>query len=151
MDDNEINRRIIHEQISSWGMRNGSFASGEQALQAIHEAQAQADPYQFVIADYHMPGIDGAALARAITHDPVPDKPVIVILTSVGQLGEAKGLDANAIHACLAKPVRPSQLLNALVTAWSKKKALVLADLAQTAINSPHEGATPSVAEKVCR
>src|SRR5580704_6034909 len=145
VDDNEINRRVIHEQICSWGMRNGSFASGEQALQAIRAAQAEGDPYDFVIADFQMPGIDGAALAMAITTDALLEKPVIVILTSVGQLSEAKGLGANAVHACLAKPVRPSQLLNALVTAWSRKNATVPADSDPATIRNVKAAATPSV------
>jgi CheY-like chemotaxis protein len=145
VDDNEINRRVIHEQICSWGMRNGSFASGEQALQAIREAKAQGDPYQFVIADYQMPGIDGAALAMAITRDASLDKPVIVILTSVGQLSEAKGLQESGVQACLAKPVRPSQLLNALVTGWSSKKATAMAG-PQTAMRNSTAGVASSVA-----
>jgi CheY-like chemotaxis protein len=146
VDDNEVNRRVIHEQISSWEMRNGSFASGEQALKAIREAQDDGDPYHFVIADYQMPGIDGGALAMAIHSDPTLDKPVIVILTSVGQLSEAKGLPSSAVYACLAKPVRPAHLLNALATAWSKKKATGLAGPDQTFMQSSKEGARSSVA-----
>jgi signal transduction histidine kinase/CheY-like chemotaxis protein len=146
VDDNEVNRRVIHEQISNWGMRNGSFASGEQALQAIREAQAAGDPYHFVVADYQMPGLDGAALAMAIDSDSTLDKPVIVILTSVGQLSEAKGLQSSAVQACLPKPVRPSQLLNALATAWSGKKAAVLASGDQTTAGNSHGGAVPRVA-----
>ena len=145
VDDNEVNRLVIHEQISSWGMRNGSFASGEQALEAIREAQAAGDPYQFVIADYQMPGLDGAALAMAINTDATLDKPIIVILTSVGQLSEAKGLQSSAVHACLPKPVRPSQLLNALATAWSRKKAAVLAS-PQGAVKNSNGSAAASVA-----
>jgi len=146
VDDNEVNRRVIHEQISSWEMRNGSFASGEQALKAIREAQDDGDPYHFVIADYQMPGIDGGALAMAIHSDPTLDKPVIVILTSVGQLSEAKGLPSSAVYACLAKPVRPSHLLNALATAWSKKEATGLAGPDQTFMQSSKAGARSSVA-----
>ncbi len=127
VDDNEVNRRVIHEQISSWGMRNGSFSSGERALEEIREAQAAGDPYDFVIADYQMPGLDGAALASAIGEDSSLAKPIVVILTSVGHLTEAKGMQS-IIDGCLAKPVRPSQLLNTLVTAWSKKKARGLAN-----------------------
>ncbi len=147
VDDNEINRRVIHEQISSWGMRNGSFASGEQALQAVRAAQAEGDPYDFVIADYQMPGLDGAALATAIATDSSLDQPIIVILTSVGHLSEAKALEASAAHACLAKPVRPAQLLNALVTAWSSKKAAaILAGSSATAVGTSKAGAAPTVA-----
>jgi len=125
VDDNEVNRRVIHEQISNWGMRNGSFASGEDALQAIRAAQADGDPYDFVITDYQMPGMDGAALAMAIGGDSSLEKPIIVILTSVGHLTEAKELKSNTVQACLAKPVRPSLLLNALTTAWSRKNASI--------------------------
>jgi CheY-like chemotaxis protein len=64
----------------------------------------------------------------------------------VGQLSEAKGLGANAVHACLAKPVRPSQLLNALVTAWSRKNATVPADSDPATIRNVKAAATPSVA-----
>ena len=146
VDDNEVNRRVIHEQISGWGMRNGSFASGEQALQAIREAQADGDPYQFVIADYQMPGLDGAALAMAIDTDATLDKPIIVILTSVGQLSEAKGLQSSVVHACLPKPVRPSQLLNALATAWSKKQTMRLAGVDQSREANSNVSAVSSVA-----
>jgi signal transduction histidine kinase/CheY-like chemotaxis protein len=146
VDDNEVNRRVIHEQISSWGMRNGSFASGEQALSAVREAQAQGDPYHFVIADYQMPGLDGAALAMAIDMDSTLDKPVIVILTSVGHLSEAKGLQSSAVHACLAKPVRPSQLLNALAVGWSRKKSTAPAGPNQRIIRNPTAAVAQSVA-----
>jgi signal transduction histidine kinase/CheY-like chemotaxis protein len=146
VDDNEVNRRVIHEQISSWGMRNGSFASGEQALRAVYEAQAERDPYDFVIADYQMPGLDGADLAMAIDADSTLDKPIIVILTSVGQLSEAKGRQSSIVHACLPKPVRPSQLMNALATAWSKKKAAALTGQDQPPTGNSIGAAMSSVA-----
>jgi CheY-like chemotaxis protein len=122
VDDNEVNRRVVHEQISSWGMRNGSFASGPEALQAILSAQASDDPYHVMIADYQMPELDGATLAAMIKANPATKDTVIVILTSVGHrsdlLKESKGAN---IDACLVKPVRHSQLLDAVATAWSKR------------------------------
>ena len=47
VDDNEVNRRVLHEQITSWGMRSDSFAAGEEALEALREAKASGDPYHF--------------------------------------------------------------------------------------------------------
>src|SRR6202034_3354969 len=110
----------------------------EKALEAIREAEANGDPYDFVIADYQMPGLDGASLASVIATDSLIAKPIFVILTSVGHLMEAKELHS-AIDACLAKPVRASQLLNALVTTWSKKSATALTqtDPALTGAPSP--------------
>jgi len=121
VDDNEVNRRVVHEQISSWGMRNGSFASGAEALQAVRIAKANGDPYQVVITDYQMPEIDGATLAAMIKADPAIRDTVVVMLTSVGHWCDVRGLEGASIDACLVKPVRHSQLLNTLATAWSNK------------------------------
>lgn len=121
VDDNEVNRRVVHEQVISWGMRNGSFASGEQALHAMRAAQASGDPYQIVIADYQMPSMDGAMLAAAIRADPAVNDAVIVMLTSVGGRSEVRCMEGASIDAYLVKPVRHSQLLNTLSTAWAKK------------------------------
>ena len=106
VDDIEVNRRVVHEQISSWGMRNGSYASAEEALHAIREAQAAGDPFDLVIADYQMPGTDGATLAAAIKADPALSGMVFILLTSIGHWRELRGLEGTSVDACLVKPVR---------------------------------------------
>jgi CheY-like chemotaxis protein len=79
------------------------------------------DPYQIVIADYQMPGMDGAMLAAAIQADPAIRGALVVMLTSVGGRAEVKCMEGTSVEACLLKPVRRSQLLNTLVSAWSKQ------------------------------
>jgi CheY-like chemotaxis protein len=118
VDDNAINCRIVNEQIASWGMRGGSDVSSEQALEALRRAQADGDPYQFVITDYHMPGIDGVTLAHMVKADPAIADVVFVMLTSIGQRTEVK---TTAIDVCLVKPVRQAQLWSALAESWAKK------------------------------
>jgi CheY-like chemotaxis protein len=120
VDDNEVNRRVVHEQISSLGMRNGSYASGQDALDAIRTAKRGGDPYRIVIADYHMPGIDGATMASEIKSDPEISDTVIVMLTSVGHWREMRHLEGASVDACLIKPTRQSQLKNTLISVWSK-------------------------------
>src|SRR5262249_43536860 len=105
VDDNEVNRRVVHEQISGLGMRNGSYASGDDALEAIRAARRQGDPYQMVIADYQMPGLDGASLAAEIKNDPDIKDVVLVMLTSVGHWRELKRIEGAYVDACLLKPV----------------------------------------------
>ena len=121
VDDNEINRRVVHEQITSWGMRNGSYATAEAAFDAVKSAQASGDPYHFVISDYQMPNVDGAMLASMIKSDPSVRDTVFVMLTSVGHRSELRGLEGSSVDACLVKPVRQSHLMNALTTLWSAK------------------------------
>ena len=118
VDDNRVNRRVIHQHICSWGMRNGSYASAEEALAAVLEARAAGDPYHIVIADYHMPGIDGVMLAQQLRE--LPERFVYVLLTSVGHWKEHASLPDGLIDACLTKPVRHRKLMETLATAWSR-------------------------------
>jgi signal transduction histidine kinase/DNA-binding response OmpR family regulator len=121
VDDNAVNCRLLHEQITSWGMRNGTFAEPGKAWDELRRAQEGCDPYHFVLLDYQMPEMDGVMLARAIRNDPQTSGLVVLLLTSGGHLSEVRPLEGGVIDACLVKPVRQSQLLNALVAAWSKK------------------------------
>src|SRR5450432_1801532 len=121
VDDNEVNRRVLHEQLASWGMRSGSFSSGDHVLEALRAARESDDPYHFVLLDYQMPGMDGLEVAGAIKADPAVSDTLVVLLTSVGQWSELRRTEGAHVDASLVKPVRQSQLLNTLTTAWSKK------------------------------
>jgi CheY-like chemotaxis protein len=123
VDDNEVNRRVLQEQVTSWGMRNGSFSSGDEGLDALRAACANGDPYHFVLVDYQMPGMDGVEVAAAIKADPALRDTVVILLTSVGQWCELRRTEGPRVDASLVKPVRQSQLLKTLATAWSKKLA----------------------------
>jgi len=128
VDDNEVNRRVLHEQVTSWGMRNGSFASGEQVVPYMREAKLSGDPYHFVLLDYQMPGMDGAAVADAIKSDPLLHEAVVILLTSVGHWREIRPLEGGRIDASLVKPVRQSQLLDTMAKAWSRRQGASFAD-----------------------
>lgn len=137
VDDNEVNRRVLHEQIIGWGMRNGSFASGEAALDALSRAAAAGDPYQFAILDYHMPGMDGIALASAIKNDAALKDTILVMLTSVGHWSEMRHLEDSNVEACLMKPVRESQLLKTLTAQWLKRLETACPDRQVTPTSRP--------------
>src|SRR5262249_44175554 len=62
-DSDEMNRRVLADQVSSWDMRVDNFVTGEDALYAMRRAHTDGDPYRVVIADYRLSGMDGLALA----------------------------------------------------------------------------------------
>ena len=127
VDHNEIHRRILHLQVEGWGMRDTSFASIPPALEEIREAQRTGNPYHFLIADFQMPDRDGASLAAAVKKDPATRNTIVVMLASIGSWGELQGLDCGHVDACLLKPVRQYQLLEALSSAWSRRSLAALA------------------------
>jgi two-component system sensor histidine kinase/response regulator len=118
VEDNAANRAILHHQVTSWGMANGSAETGAQALSLLRAAAARGAPYDLAIVDMKMPGMDGIALAQAIKGDPTINRVQLVMLTSmVGQLGDIERARKAGILTCLTKPVRQSDLYNCLVKA----------------------------------
>ena len=110
VDDNDTNRRVLTLQTEAWKMRPQVAASGYEALGLLEHA----GPFDLAILDMQMPEMDGLTLAQKIrSHDRGKDFP-LVMLTSIGQspnLASHKALFA----AWLNKPVKQSQLYNALV------------------------------------
>jgi len=117
VDDNETNREIVHRQVISWGMRNGSAANGADALKILRKAAADRDPYSLAILDMQMPEMDGLTLARTIKDDPQLANLKLIMLTSLGYLPEERRWKEAGIDAYLIKPAKQSRLLDAIVTA----------------------------------
>ena len=114
VDDHATNRNILHNQAISWGLRNDNVDSGFKAIQYIRQAQADNDPYQIVLLDWHMPDMDGLELARTLTEDPSIHTPQLVLLSSTG-FDTYSAIAGNAsISLHLQKPVRQQQLLDCL-------------------------------------
>jgi signal transduction histidine kinase/CheY-like chemotaxis protein len=113
VDDNAVNRAILHEHIVGWHMRNGSAESGPRALDMLRAATARGEPYEVAIVDMQMPGMDGLALARAIKEDPSIAGTRLILLTSIGQTGAEPNRDG-FFEACLTKPAPQSQLYDCL-------------------------------------
>ena len=121
VDHNEASRRMLHEQITSWGMRNGSFDSGEEVHSIMREAARSGDPYHFVLLDSQLPRTNAEELAQAVKQDPAGRDSAVILITSLGRSTATKRLESGSIDACVTKPVRQSQLMNAMATAWSHK------------------------------
>ncbi|MGC2061853.1 MAG: response regulator [Thermodesulfovibrionales bacterium] len=116
VDDNSTNRAILHNQVISWGMTNGSAENGRRALQMLIAAAAEGTPYDIAILDLHMPGMDGLELARSIKADPSIASVRLIMLTSAYMECDTEALRKAGVDINLSKPVRQSQLYDSLVS-----------------------------------
>jgi two-component system sensor histidine kinase/response regulator len=116
VDDNRSNRTILEKQLSSWGVRTTAVEGGQEALEELRSA---GEPYDLAVLDMQMPGIDGMELARRIKADPALSPIRLVLLTSMGRRGEGEEASQSGIEAYLTKPIRQSDLYDALVTVMS--------------------------------
>ncbi|TPW18626.1 MAG: barA [Halothiobacillaceae bacterium] len=122
VDDNATNRTILEYQTAGWLMKADSVSSGEEALARLRECAANNNPYEIALLDYMMPGMDGMELARLIKQDATIANTLLVMLTSVGRMGEAEKAKRSGIDNYLTKPVRQSTLYNTLLTTLNQVK-----------------------------
>jgi CheY-like chemotaxis protein len=114
VDDNATNRRILDEILTLWGMRTTVADGGESALRALALAREHGEPYRIVLLDFQMPGMDGFEVAERIKGQVELASTTIMMLSSVGQRGDAARCRELGVAAYLTKPVRQSLLLDAL-------------------------------------
>jgi CheY-like chemotaxis protein len=122
VDDNPTNLFVLREQLNSWGLRNDSSSSSEDALKLLRAAKSAGNPYQIAILDQQMPIMDGEELGRTIKADAKLKNTVLVLLTSIGARGDAARMKQAGFSAYLTKPARASQLLSALITLLGNQK-----------------------------
>ena len=114
VDDNATNRKILCEQLSSWGMRPRAAQGGPEALGELRSAAESGEPYDLAVLDMQMPAMDGMELARRIKSAPLISTTCLLMLTSLGQRGNGGEALKAGIEGYLVKPVRQSELRHVL-------------------------------------
>lgn len=120
VDDNQTNRRLLEQVLSSWGFAATLACDGVEALDALRTAAADARPYSLVIADGKMPNMDGFTLAETIKRDPVLRTVPVVMLTSGGQRGDAARCREIGVSAYLTKPAGEAEMLETVLRILAK-------------------------------
>ena len=135
LDDNAVNRAILIEQTTAWGMRPAAFANGREALKAALAAAADKEPFDLAIVDQQMPGMDGGAFAERVRGQSSIALTPMILLTSAGMKGDPDGLAGGLFDAYLVKPARASMLLDAIATCV-QARATSRASAAAVALNA---------------
>ena len=116
VDDNATNRHILEEMLSNWGMKPTVVDGGPPALEALQRAARSGEPFGLLLLDKHMPEMDGFTLAERIKQSSEFAVASIIMLTSGDQPGDADRCRELGIASYLMKPVKQSELLNAILT-----------------------------------
>jgi two-component system, sensor histidine kinase and response regulator len=142
VDDNATNRKILHYQVASWGMRDSMASSGPGALNSLRRAAAGEDPFAIAILDTHMPELSGIQVIELIRADPTIAPVKVVLLTSM-EPGEVSEAVHGEVDAFITKPVKQSQLFETLCA--------VLGIKAEPAETVPTESIASPVSDKRLR
>jgi CheY-like chemotaxis protein len=117
VDDNMTNLTILDDMLSAWGFVPERAVDAESALAMLKDAYHAGKPFQLAIIDMQMPGMDGIQLARALRGEALLSGLPIIMITSLDGSEELRLSRDAGISATLIKPVRQSQVLNAVAAA----------------------------------
>ncbi len=114
-DDSAMARQVLVNLLESFTFNVTRVDSGAKAIAELHRA-ADGEPYQLVLLDWKMPGMNGVETAMEIRNDPNLHVPFIIIMVTAHdwELAE-KCIHASAADSVLLKPIKPSQLLNTIM------------------------------------
>lgn len=113
VDDVDINRMIVIEQLSEYGLEIDEASDGTEAVDLF--ANSSPNYYGLILMDLQMPVMDGFTATRKIRELERPDNDVPIIALSANAFKEDVNLSlANGMNGHLAKPLEMDRLLETL-------------------------------------
>ena len=125
VDDNATNRRILEQMLRGWKMEPTMTDNGPTALSIVASARKRGAPIDLILLDANMPEMDGFAVAERIKSTSETANTTIMMLTSSGEYGDTARCRELGIASYLVKPVRQSELLNAIISCFAKTEVEV--------------------------
>jgi len=128
IDDNEVNRSILTEQMAVWNFDSAATSGGLEGLSVMRAALNNGVNLDLVILDYQMPEMDGAEVLRVMREDKALSNLPVVMLTSVDSSQTNQELNRLGAEANLTKPTRSSLLLETILQVMANKRASFVAE-----------------------
>ncbi|MBF0551148.1 MAG: response regulator, partial [Deltaproteobacteria bacterium] len=124
VDDNEMARVILRDQLTSFGFETTTVASGEAALAEL-ERVASGKPYDLVLMDWKMPVMDGIETSKQIKKNTKLDQiPLIIMVSAFGREEVIQRAQRAGINGFVIKPVGPSLLFDTIMQAFGQETTI---------------------------
>ena len=115
VDDNATAREILTKMLVNLGLSTSHARNGREAMALVKQADLN-NPYDIILMDWRMPGMDGVDCVQAIqTRLGLKHIPRIVMVTAYGCQEAMQASQEIEICGVLTKPVTPSGLLDSLL------------------------------------
>jgi CheY-like chemotaxis protein len=121
VDDFVTNRQLVVTLLAGWGCRPAEASGASTALRMLRDAAEAGEPFDAVVLDIQTPDVHGLALGRQIKADPLLATTALIMMTSLGQPGDAKNVHDVGFAVYLTKPVRHQHLHDCLALALARQ------------------------------
>jgi len=115
VDDCATTRRVLREYIETWKGNVVEAPDATRGLQELRSAAERKEPFTLAVLDWKMPGLDGVALAKRIKRDPALQATGLILLSGYTMSLVASQVADGLFTASLLKPVRKSDLYDAII------------------------------------
>jgi two-component system sensor histidine kinase/response regulator len=120
VDDNATSRGIFQEILESFSFEVSVVASGEEGITELESAE-EDKPFELVVMDWKMPGMDGIEASKRIkSHTGLSKIPPIVLVTAYGREEVMQQAEEVGLEGFLLKPVNPSMLFDTIMQAFGE-------------------------------
>jgi len=120
VDDNATSRSIFREMLKSFSFEVTPVTSGQESLAELEKA-SEGQPFELVVMDWQMPGMDGIEASRRIkNHTGLSKIPAIIMATAYGREEVMQQVEEIGLEGFLLKPVSPSTLFDAIMQAFGE-------------------------------
>ena len=123
VDDNENARLVLRDLLETMRLRVDEAESGARALERIEEAERDGNPFDIVLLDWQMPGMDGIEMAKRVRRAPLQRQPHLVMVTAYGREEVLRSAEQVGIEDVLIKPVGASVLFDEVVRMLGGRQA----------------------------
>jgi two-component system, sensor histidine kinase and response regulator len=115
VDDNQTAREPLREQLTMMTFDTEAVGSGADALDAVAQADSAGRPFDVVLLDWQMPGMDGIQTARRLRARSLTSQPRLVLITAFGREEVFNQYRHEGFEGLLIKPISASMLFDQLV------------------------------------
>jgi signal transduction histidine kinase/DNA-binding response OmpR family regulator len=122
--DNATCREILAEMLAGWRLQPATAERGEAALEELEQAARRGQGYDLLLVDADLGAEDGGlALVEEVRRRPPLARVAAILLSSAHRAGNAERGQALGVAGRLIKPVKPSDLFDAIVRALDARAA----------------------------
>ncbi|OGT89238.1 MAG: hypothetical protein A2514_09960 [Gammaproteobacteria bacterium RIFOXYD12_FULL_61_37] len=126
VDDQGTSLQVLDGMLRSWSFDVSQAASAERGMELIGEAAREARPFELLLIDWKMPGMDGIEMARRIKamvgEGRLVNAPIVIMVTAFGRENVIKAVNEMHLDAVLDKPIKPSDLFDTLMGIQHQKR-----------------------------